>query len=407
MATSKQNPIRLILVVLTLLAALAAITWRAYGFAQDNPGGNDFIPRYVGVRLFLTEGQSPYSPSTTQGIQEVIYGRPAHSGEDQQLFVYPFYTVFFITPFALIGNYNLARALWMAVSLAAVMSTVFLSIKTLRWQPQPTLLGVLLLFVLTWYHTVRPLINGNLSVLTALFLSASLYLLSRDKERWAGVLLACATIKPQAIVLVVVFTLLWRAAQKRWQLWLGFCGAMLALLAASTALDPGWLPQYVQQVLSYSGYTQPGTPAALLSLWLGADLGMWLGGAISLAAVGGLIYLWWQGLRQPLPAYYRTVMLTLALTPFTGIYTASSNYLTMIPALVWLMQRWQAKYGKRAVYIAAAHSLLIGFSLWWLFLRTISNQGVQHPLMVFVFPAYLLITLSLNKPPGAARDQTG
>jgi hypothetical protein len=92
-----------------------SLTWINYRYSVQNPGGSDFLPRWVGTRQFLMKAQSPYSDETTQEIQQRFYGRPARSDEDQVLFVYPFYSIFLFGPFALIDDYNLARAIWMTV----------------------------------------------------------------------------------------------------------------------------------------------------------------------------------------------------------------------------------------------------------------------------------------------------
>ena len=66
--------------------------------------------RWVGTRQFLMKAQSPYSEATTQEIQQRFYGRAARNNEDQVLFVYPFYSIFIFGPFAMISDYNMARA---------------------------------------------------------------------------------------------------------------------------------------------------------------------------------------------------------------------------------------------------------------------------------------------------------
>ena len=101
-----------LLVALISIGFLAGLTLINYRYSVTNPGGNDFAPRWVGARLFITEGVSPYSHETTSAIQNLLFGRPARPDEDQSLFVYPLYTVYLMAPFALL-SYGAAKAIWL------------------------------------------------------------------------------------------------------------------------------------------------------------------------------------------------------------------------------------------------------------------------------------------------------
>jgi len=84
--------------VLLVVFALVFLTWANYHYSVQNPGGSDFLPRWVGTRMLLMEGKSPYSEETTREIHQRFYGRPARSDEDQVLFVYPLYSIFVFAP---------------------------------------------------------------------------------------------------------------------------------------------------------------------------------------------------------------------------------------------------------------------------------------------------------------------
>jgi len=71
------------LLLLVGVALLVGLTLVNYRYAQQNPGGNDFLVHWVGTRLFLTEGVSPYSDQTALEIQTMVYGRAARPGEHE------------------------------------------------------------------------------------------------------------------------------------------------------------------------------------------------------------------------------------------------------------------------------------------------------------------------------------
>jgi hypothetical protein len=64
-----------------LFMGVGGLIWAKKHFWM-NPGGNEFLPRWLGTRSFLTRGWSPYSLETTRQIQSMVYGRQAGSGED-------------------------------------------------------------------------------------------------------------------------------------------------------------------------------------------------------------------------------------------------------------------------------------------------------------------------------------
>ena len=92
--------IRLVLLLL-LAGVVAGLYWANYRFAQQNPGGNDFLARWTGAHLWVMEGTSPYDPQVSLASQQAIYGRPADvsKGEDIAHFVYPLHSMLFFAPF--------------------------------------------------------------------------------------------------------------------------------------------------------------------------------------------------------------------------------------------------------------------------------------------------------------------
>ena len=166
-----------------MLVALALVNLR---FTRSSPGGNDFLPRWLGTRLFITRHQDPYSAETTAAIQEAMYGRAAKEGEDQAPFAYPLYATIFLSPFSLIGDYAVARALWITTLEIAVIATALAAIALAGWKPGRWPLAAFLLFSLTWFHGTKPLVDGNASILVALLLTMGLLALKRGQDGAAG-----------------------------------------------------------------------------------------------------------------------------------------------------------------------------------------------------------------------------
>ncbi len=98
----------------------------------------------------------------------------------------------------------------------------------------------------------------------------------RDSFVLAGVLLAFATIKPQLVLLVVAWLVLWAcgnySARKRF-LW-SFGLTMTILFAAAEFVMPGWLGQFVKAMAAYREYT--GRPVSILAVLTTPVLGLLL-----------------------------------------------------------------------------------------------------------------------------------
>jgi hypothetical protein len=381
-------------IILLVILVLVGLTWANYRYALISPGGNDFIPRWLGTRLFLMEGQSPYSQATTDAIQRMIYGRLAHADEDQVLFVYPFYSVYIFAPFGLIANYDVARAIWMTTLEISVILLAAASLYLSRWRVGPVMLTLLLTFALLWYHSLRPLINGNTSILCALLIAASLLAIRAEQDGLAGFLLALSTIKPQMVILLTLLVLIWGASRRRWTLFWGFLGSLALLTASTSFFIPNWLWQNLVQIFAYPSYTLPGTPGAILVEWV-PGVGSQLGWAITIFLGGLLLWEWREALGKDFHWFFWAACLTLVATNLIGIRTATANYIALFPALILILATWDKDWGLIGKILIGLSLVGLFFGLWWLFLATIlpDAQHTQNPVMFFPLPVYLLITL--------------
>ncbi len=394
----KLNQLRNLLVlaglVLLGVGALVGLTWGNHRFATENPGGNDFLVHWVGTRAFLMEGLSPYSDQVAVRIQTQAYGRPARAGEHELRVAYPLYSTVFFAPYALIGDYDWARALWMTTLEVALILTAVFSIRLVQWKPRTWLLGPTLLFAVLWYHSIRPLVNGNAVILVGLLLTLAFLALRQERSELAGALLALSTIKPHLVMLPIAFILLWAVSRRNWLLIGWTIGGVAVLSVLASVFQPNWILQNLIEVLRYPGYNPPSTPAAIFAQWLPA-MGGRLGWGFSILAGGALLWEWVLARGRDFRWFLWTASITLVLGQWVGIQTDPGNYILLFPALVlfWkiLDERW-GPLGKAGVVIT---QLALFAGLWWLFLSTVefAGQPEQHPIMFFPLPLFLAVGL--------------
>jgi hypothetical protein len=383
----------LTLVLGLLLVAMVIVNHR---FSLMSPGGNDFVPRYVGTRLMLDEGISPYSEKATTEIQKVIYGRPAQAGEDENLFVYPLYSTVVFAPFSLIDDYVLARALWMTLLQVALVATVLVGLQLADWRPHWTIAAALTMFGLLWYHSARPLINGNAAILCGLFIVVAMLAIRKEHDVLAGPLVALATIKPQVVVLWFPWVILWAASKRRWRLVGSTLISLAALVLGTSLIVPDWLLSNYRQIAAYPTYTLPGTPSGIFSQWW-PEIGPWLGFGVTLFTGVLLVVQWRRAWASSFAMFLWTAYLTLAVTTLTGIRTATANYVVLLPALILVLASLAQKYPNASAGLTwfILISLLVG--LWALFLVTLVGNR-QSAIMFFPVPLLLLLAMLVLEP---------
>ena len=367
-----------------------------YRYCQQNPGGNDFLVHWVGTQTFMKEGISPYSDITALRIQTLAYGRPAGSGEHELRVAYPFYSIILFIPFAFIQDFTLARAVWMTVLEISLILLALTNQRLFQWKTNQVVLTLFLLFSLLWYHAVRPVINGNAVILIALGISASLWALKSGFDELAGIVLAFTTIKPQVVVLIVIFIFLWCIYHRRWRFVAWFLGTMVFLFAIAFLFLPDWVIQNVREIMRYPGYNPPGTPGAVFALWLPA-MGKRLGWILSGLLVIILIIEWWQAFRRrgDFQEALWTACLTLVISQWIGIQTDPGNFIVLFPALVLVIATLDMRFKRFGKILTISSILVLLIGIWAIFLSTVEygGQPQQSPVVFFPLPAFLLLAL--------------
>jgi hypothetical protein len=270
----------------------------------------------------------------------------------------------------------------------------FLSLKLTRWKMSIWLLPFFLIFSIFWYHSLRPLINGNVVILVALILVGAFAALKSGRDELAGVLLAISTIKPHLVILPIIFILIWTISFGRWRT-LAWMLISLLLLSASAALFvPDWPLQNLREIMAYSSYNPPGTPGAAFETWLPAT-GRQLGWILS-AVMGLILFVEWVFMRQKVFHWFLwTGSLTLVVSQWIGIQTDPGNFILLFFPLVLVFSMWVERWGRAGLVMTSISLFMLFIAPWVIFLQTVTygDQPLQHPIMFFPLPLFLLITL--------------
>jgi Glycosyltransferase family 87 len=352
--------------------------------AQDSPRGSlsDLYPRWLGARELLLHHRDPYSPEVTREIQVGYYGRaldPRNPGDpkDQQAFAYPVYVVFLVAPtigFPFSEVQEVFR--WFLVVLTA--STVPMWLRAFRWRPP--LLGTVSLMVLTlgFFPVVQGLKLQQLTLLVSGLIAGCIVLLAGGHLLLAGILLGLATIKPQLVLPLVVWMMLWAGSEwrRRQNFFWGFGSTMGLLLAGAYLVLPSWMGSFWAALRAYREYT--GRPESLLAT-VSTPV---LGAIFTVAVLIGLAAAAWRARRSraDTPAFAIVSSLVLVVTVVVIPMTALYNQALLLPG-VFLLSRNLSFFRTKAVFTRAA-CILAGVVFFWPWLAALALTAA-----VFVLPA--------------------
>jgi len=391
----KSNPwITLAMVLLLAGLGLFGLVWANHRYAGITPGGTDFLVHWVGMRAVL-RGENPYSDATALEIQTLVYGRAARPGEHELRVAYPLYAEFLFLPFALISDFSWARALWMAILETgaagfAVLSLALVGSEWPRWQH-----FCFLLFSILWYFGARAIINGNAIVLVSLFVGSAVFCAKKNWSVAAGIFLACCTIKPQVAVIPILSVLLWGIRTRRFRMIFSFGAAMALFTGVSFAILPSWLADNWREIMRFPAYNPPGNPASSLQSMFGT-WGYWTGGFLSILVWISILYAWIGLIRFPEKNALFLIGMTVLLSPLSGIQTDPGNEFILLLPLALVLAGKSLPGGSPIRFPAILGTIFFG--IWILFILTVQKGGqpVQHPVMLFPLPMFLLLVIGLD-----------
>ena len=327
-----------LLTTILFVIFLVLLTFGNYNFAINQPGGTDFLFRWKPTQLILLEGfDSPYDPDALKQVRTLFRGENINENEEiGGRFLYPYYVMAILAPFALIQDYSVARALWMTFIEVAHISILLLTFVILNYKQKKSTFFLLILFSLTCSYFVQGLIDGNPASIVALFITLSIFFASKQKDGLAGIFLALSTMKPQLAFLFFILMWLWAFSNRRWKIIISSSISLGALIGGSFLLLPSWFEEFLKGIFLYPSVSNPNTPKKLIQVWF-PIAAQWIAPIISLASVIILAWAWRGTWKKRFAYFFWASCLTFAILPLTGLVTAKSAFISMLPAFILLI----------------------------------------------------------------------
>lgn len=394
MPDNRRQILLIAVLVLVILLTLAAMVWGNYQYIVRDTGTGDFVARWLGTRLFLLQGLSPYDIQVRSETQDFLDSQSVESQADHNFFLYPFYSIYIFFPLTFISNFDVARAIWMTVLELSVVAVALIGINLSDWRIPRIYSFIVLLFSLAWFYSVYPILEGNIAPLVTLLIAGILFSIRRNHDVLAGILLALSTIKPEIIVFFVLFILLWAASWRRWLIVSSFFASLALLMVTTVFLMPNWFMQYLRHIVQYFEEMAIINPGFVLYDWL-PGIGRQLGWALT-ALMALIMVLEWRAVwKKDFHWFYWTASMTLIATTLTGIPYAPINYVASLLAMILVLitiAKWWGLAGRILMIV----SVIFFVFIFWLyyFQFNIADFSIDNsPFYTLLLPVFTIFGL--------------
>lgn len=372
-------------------------------FATKVLAAADFHSRWYGGKVLLVEGRDPYSPEVTAEIEAIR--DPEGNRNNSFSFAFPLHVIFTFWPLSYF-SYDWAQSFWMVTLQWAIFAITLLMMRMVGWKPSPLGIGGALLGSIFFYPAARTILLGQFTLHVTLFMALSIYFLRQRRDGWAGIWLAATSIKPQMVLMVGVWMVLWALFKRRTRFLWGLIGGGLALLAGSMILLPRWPISFFEDIQRYAAVASGRNPMDVLGEFILPGSPTLIGTVVTVVLLLSTLVAWYWGVGGKISPvridprdedlanirFEWVLFWTIAVSLLVLFQTGSTNQMLLfIPLFLWF---WEGlKSWGRLPSVIVAVVLIIG--PWILFLTTKSGN-YEHPLLLLPLPVFCLIVLGLK-----------
>lgn len=379
------------LLVVSAILILGLLFFANYQFGKQNNAGIDFLIRWMPARLILQgELNTPYALEATEAIQYFRYGRLAEEGEIQGFFLYPYYFLYIIFPFGLVGDYLVARALWMTFLEVLVVIMLFLNLKILNFSPQKISLTLLILFFLVSPRFLQPIVDANPAVISAFFAVLTLYFLWKKQDILAGIMLGISTIKPQMVIIFWGLVFLWVFSTRRWKVILSASVSVLVLIGSSFLFYPDWFMEFMEQLRFYQLLATPNNPSMIIPAIVNNVAEIAINSIVVI--VLGISWHWCYG--KQFPYFFWTALFSFSILPLTSLPFGNRNLVVLIPAIILILFIFNKNHPQKGAFDSTLILLLI-FSWLEFLLPVVWRDAGELIQFINYLPFVLMIVVLL------------
>lgn len=379
-----------IFLIIVLLAVIAGVAWLTWQYIVPLGGDQVYAPLWEAARYVSAElGGQPYSPDAVARAR-ILLG----DADYPPRFVYPYYSLLLIEPFARISPYSLSRAVWMAFCLVCYTGLVFVAMMLTRWRPGIWGGLAFALFAFGRPDVHRALFVGNPALVVGLLMGIGLLMVVREQYGLAGVFFGLTVLKPNLSVLLLVFVFLWAISHRRMGMVLSLLVVSLGLIGGSVVLFPQWPLLYYQELLAFYPERFPSSPAAVVWTWM-PNLGPRVMLVVAVALMLVLLVSWWQALGKGPRWFLWTAALTITVTLLVGLPVSPSDHVVLLVPFTLAFSTWAQRWRGAGTQLAIVMMALTAGASWLVFWLTMDLDltAPASDAILFVMPLTAAVLL--------------
>jgi hypothetical protein len=375
-----------ILLIASTLVGASILLSRSVG------GGGSFFEVWAGARAFLWEHGSPYDAKVAGLAQDLAYGRAAAPGENPYRSSLPFFLLPFFFPFALTESPSVARGVWACLSQAAIVGTVFATLRIIEWKPPRQFLIACSLFAGCSLYAVMALLQGTPVVMLGLICTCVLWAYQTERDEWAGALIVFSLFAWEAGAGFLLLMILRVFHDKRWRVLAGIAMTLIVLGSVSFLIYPDWILPFLTAALATARWPF-GVMSSESLTGIFPNQGVLLARGLTILVSGMMVYEWADGRRGDFRQFVWTSCLALAAMPLLGFRTELGNLVVLLPG-VGLIGAASIQRGGNGARLAG---LVLGIAFavpWYLFARWVTTGDLRaHDWLLLFYPTLCIVGL--------------
>ena len=358
---------------------------------------DEFAPRWVAAKQWMTEGTSPYDREVFEQTQALWkpYGYTADE-LSQGHYLDVVWNLFLFLPFSFLP-YLVARAIWMTIITLALFFSIWsgFDLAGVRFQPIEKVL-IALLITLS-YPSFKLILNASVLPLYVFFMIIGTKKALEGRSTAAGIyFLLSFGMFPLSLILAIFFAI-WLGSRRD----SGFLSIYLAgfafLLVTSLILFPGWIPEWFANLVQvHPDLSWVDTPLMRM-----ADFfpGAYQPLAISLHVLTlFMLLVEWYGLPESGERQIRwKALLTMNLISFLNPASSAVYLLLAWPGLFLFFNFLDEKWKIGGKIVSWTVFLILLNSFWTDFQKTQNWSSTESTVVSVLLPIIALIGLEWTR----------
>lgn len=379
-----STPISQYIIIILILAIVVGFGFLSQIIMKKVQFVDDFIIPWTAGRVWLLEGQNPYTAELFE-IAQTTLTKSEFLAEipEENVLLLPLLNLLFYLPLSLIP-YEISRAIWVTLLLICMGLITHLAFKLSNWKlPLLAKSGIILLSIL-WFPGAYAILTGQSSIILVLILLSALYLIVQNQDTTAGFFLALTFGYLPITVLIMILVLIWSISHRRWSIIIAYFSGVIFLMVIWWMMLPMWLTDWLRNMVTfYSDKSWIQTPIMMMASFL-PGITNFLSIGIHILFGLFLLALWITAVHSTERVFIWKAFTVLVISFFFQTQLEQSYMILILPAVYLVSRFWSERWGVLGRIISWVFLLGIAIGSWALMLPDIKFSHNSLPIVLVI-----------------------